>query len=382
MSLTQRIYIFYWWILKIFSPKSLRGLFFWGIRKKVFFDHVKKYQNLNINLLGRDLSSPIGVQSDIALDTATVDGLIQHGAGFGTFGSFVQKAMPMEFQTMFFCQGKTQYILADSYANSCLSDNLKSLIGRRYLPHLSGVSLLSLNAEEQKSGNTTRPAYISEYEQMVGGIAPYCDFVVINVSHPSTCLYQLLSDESSLIPLIEAVRHKAKIAAPIKPPKILLKVPFDISDIDIKSVAQTALKMDLAGIVVSGPAVYHRNKNIIQSKHLTDSVPEATFIYGEPLQKKAESLIREFRKYTNGLIPLIASGSAMTAQDVYDLICAGAWAVELGSSFYLKGPKAFMDMQADLSNLVKKAGASSVQELIGRTEPVDPNLSLSDLMNS
>ena len=384
MNITQKLYMLYWMLLKTFSPKSLRGLFLWGIQKKIFFDHVKKYKNLNMKLFGRDMATPIGIQSDISLDIATIDSLIQHGAGFGTFGSFIQKALPTEFQTMFFCQGRTHYILADNYAHSSLSDNLKPLIARRYLPHLTGISLLSFNAEESKGlgADATRPSYIVENEQMVGSIAPYCDFIVINVSHPSTCLYQLLSDESSLMPLLEAVRHKAKVTAPIKTPKILLKVPYDISDLEIKSISQLALKMDLSGIVVSGPAVYTRNRNIIKSKHLAEPVPESTFVYGEPIHAGVEHLIREFRKRTNGLIPLIASGTALTGKDVYDLICAGAWVVEVGPSFYLNGPKAFLDMQSDLSKLVKKAGVESVQELIGRSEPINPNATMADLLNS
>ena len=72
----------------------------------------------------------------------------------------------------------------------------------------------------------------------------------------------------------------------------------------------------------------------------------------------------------------------MTGKDVYDLICAGAWVVEVGPSFYLNGPKAFLDMQADLSNLVKKAGVASVEELIGRSEPINPNATMADLLNS
>lgn len=382
MNLSQKLYILYWFVLKIFSPKSLKGFFCLGIRKKIFFEQVKKHKNLNMNLFGRNIPSPIGIQSDISLDIATIDGLIHHGAGFGTFGSFMHKAMPMDFQTMFFCQGKRKYLLIDNHAHAGLSDNLKPLIARRYLPHLTGISLLSFYEEEKKNSDVERPPYIIEYEHMVSQIAPYCDFIVVNISHPGNCLYHLLADEYSITPLIDAVRHRAKLTAPIKTPKILLKVPFDMSDLEIKSIAQLALKKDIAGIVVAGPAVYQRNKNFVQSKYLNDPMPDATFIYGEPLKSKMDHLIREFRKRTNGLIPLIASGTALTGKDVYDLICAGAWVVEVGPSFYLNGPKAFLDMQSDLSKLVKKAGVESVQELIGRSEPINPNATMADLLNS
>ncbi len=382
MNLTQILYAFFWQLLAIIQPRFLRRVFRWGVEKRIYAENVKKYPSLKTTLFGIRVSSPIGIQSDVRLDIQTIDSLIQLGAGFGTFGSYTLKDETDEHQTVYYCKDTKQRVYESNFARTSISLFSKKLSSRRYLPHFVGVSLISFNAEEYKGQDQVSvPAYLHDFEQMTQTAAPFCDFLVVNLSHPSSCLYQLISDESSLKPLIEVVKKSAAVAAPIRTPKILLKVPYDISDLEVKAISQIALKNELDGIVVAGPAIYQKNKSLLNAKELNELTSETTFITGTPVRKGLLRLIREFRHRTNGLIPLIASGCVFSGQDVYDLLATGASAVELGSSFPFNGPKSILTITAEFAKLLKTNNIASVSDLIGMNEPLDQNIQMADLFN-
>ncbi len=382
MNLTQILYAFFWQLLTAIQPHFLRRIFSWGVEKRIFAENVKKYPSLKTTLLGTNIPSPIGIQSDARLDIQTIDSLIQLGAGFGTFGSFTLKGEEDEHQTVYYCKEKRQLVFDSNFARTSIALVAKKLSARRYLPHFVGAALISFNADEYKGmDQVSMPAYLHDFEQMTQAAAPFCDFLVINLSHPSSCLYQLISDESSLKPLIETVKKSAAVAAPIRTPKILLKVPYDISDLEVKAISQMALKNDLDGIVVAGPAIYQKNRSLVNAKELNELTSETTFIEGTPIRKGLLCLIREFRRRTNGMIPLIASGCIFSGQDVYDFLAAGASAVEAGSSFPFNGPKSLLTITAEFAKLLKTNNIASVSDLIGINEPLDKNVQMADLFN-
>lgn len=382
MNLTQILYAFFWQVLAQIQPRFLRRVFQWGVEKHIYSENVRKYPQLKTMLFGMQISSPIGIQSDCRLDIQTVDQLIQLGAGFGSFGSYTFKDEADEHQTVYYCKDKKQRVFESNFARTSISAVAKKLSSRRYLPHFVGASLISFNADEYKGPDQVSiPAYLHDFEQMTQTAAPFCDFLVINVSHPSSCLYQLISDESSLQPLIETVKKSAAVAAPLRTPKILLKVPYDISDLEVKAIAQIALRTELNGIVVAGPAIYQKNRTLLRAKELNELTSDTTFVCGTPIKKGLLRLIREFRRRTNGLIPLIASGCVFSGQDVYDFLATGASAVEAGSSFPFGGPKSLLNMTAEFVKLMKNNNIASVSDLIGLNEPLDKNVQMSDLFN-
>ena len=46
-------------------------------------------------------------------------------------------------------------------------------------------------------------------------IAPYCDFITLDLSHPNSELSMLVVDPSTVIPMVKAVKEAVRVAAPI-----------------------------------------------------------------------------------------------------------------------------------------------------------------------
>ena len=112
-----------------------------------------------------------------------------------------------------------------------------------------------------------------------------------------------------------------------------------------------------------------------------EALSPTAFIAGKPLKSDLINLVRAFRKRTNGLIPLIASGAVLSGQDAFDLLAAGASAVEADCVFFTDGPCAIHQMNADLSRILRKKGIRRIADVIGMNTPLDPNVELRDLFD-
>ena len=381
MNTTQFLYHFFWKLLGAFMPDKQPSMFVWGIQKQIFMEETQIYQNLRTNLLGGDLTSPIGISSDLGLDESTIDMLIQHGAGFGTLGSYTFRETEEHQQRLYYVKGKKTGVIKNDLRQNNMNVSVKKLSQRRYLPHFVGISLISFNADDVKIGDGREiPGYFNELELMTQKTAPYGDYLVIDVSHPNMPLFPLLSDESSMIPLIQTIQRTAQIAAPISTPKILLKVPYDISLLEIKSVSQIALKTGIDAIIVAGFASLQKNATWVKNSGV-EALSDSTFVTGTPLKEGLIKLVQEFRKRTNGFIPLIASGAITSGQDAFDLLAAGACAVEIGSVFFTDGPCAIHKINADLSRILREKRIRNIASVIGINTPLDPNIEIQDLFN-
>jgi dihydroorotate dehydrogenase len=60
---------------------------------------------------------------------------------------------------------------------------------------------------------------------------------------------------------------------------------------------------------------------------------------GKPLRDKSTEVVRSLARFTNGRIPIIASGGIMSATDAKEKFAAGASLVQLYSGLIYQGPK-------------------------------------------
>ncbi len=86
-----------------------------------------------------------------------------------------------------------------------------------------------------------------DYEKSAGLLAPYADYLVVNVSSPNTPGLRDLQAVEKLEPLLAAVRRRADEARPDHRVPLLVKIAPDLSDDDVLAVADLALASGLDG---------------------------------------------------------------------------------------------------------------------------------------
>ena len=115
--------------------------------------------------------------------------------------------------------------------------------------------LLSVNLGKNKA---SPPDSINDFLLGVRTFAPVSDVLVVNVSSPNTPGLRNLQSRGMLIELLGAlVKERAAIAQGKrqKPPKLLLKIAPDLSEMELKDVAEAVLETGIDGVIISNTTI-------------------------------------------------------------------------------------------------------------------------------
>ena len=342
-----------------------------GLKSQIFAPQKRLSNRLTTKLMGVTHRSPLGLASDFDRNGKFFDYLVPLGLSFGELGSFTLLAESSREKYMYLTKDKALYIQGTTTPNPGVSKAVQLLAARRRFPAFIGASLISFGSEGEayKTSSSAVFGYNNDYHQMAMRVAPYVDYVCLNFSHPNMSLAQMLSDESTILPMLLDIKGALQIAAPLKPPRLVVKVPYDLSELEVKLIASTCLKAFVDAIIISGPATANRQiRTILKRKNALAT--DSSFVTGVPLKKDVLQLVKRFYLETNGKMDIVAAGGIFTAQDVYDAISVGASAVELCSVLLFKGPEVIAKINKDLTKLLERQG-TTILELRGSKVDLD-----------
>lgn len=349
-------------VAKKIGPAMTKNVIRLGLKSQIFQPQKQLSQRLKTSLMGVALRSPLGLAADFDRYGKFFDFLVPMGLSFGELGSFTLLAESSRERYMFLPKDKALYIQAATTPNPGISKAVQILAGRRRFPSFIGVSLISFGSEGEayRTSSSAVFGYNNDYHQMAMRVAPYVDYVCLNFSHPNMSLAQMLSDESTILPMLLDLKGALQIAAPLKPPKLVVKVPYDLSELEVKLIASTCQKAFVDAIIVSGPATANRQiRTILKRKSALSQ--DSSFVTGAPLKKDVLQLVKRFYLETKGEMDIIAAGGIHSAQDVYEAIANGASSVELCSALIYKGPEVVTKINKDLTKLLEKQNTSIAQ---------------------
>ena len=87
---------------------------------------------------------------------------------------------------------------------------------------------------------------------------------------------------------------------------------------------------------------------------------------GPVLKEKANNILIETYKITNGQIPIIGVGGISTGEDAYQRIKNGANLIQIYTSFIMDGPDIVYEINRDLHKLLKEDGYNNISEAVGK----------------
>lgn len=359
-SLLFRIFL---WIVIHINPDWSHRLMIVGLRDRVFPQKVRFDKTLTVRLWDKVFKNPIGVAAGVDKKGDVIDRLIEMGWGFGEFGSYTLEAEYPAKETFYLSYDKAILIQSLGYRNPGVSRIVQMLAARRHLPAIVGVNIASTAQNEGvniKQGGAL--SFPEEFAQMAGKVAPYCDYITLNFTHPECELCALIAEKSVIIPIIRAVQEAVRTAAPLSPPKLLIKIPLTVSELEIPLIANMLEESHVDGVIIGGVI----NLSARSKKMLTRQKEELVgMLSGKPLKPYALRLIGQIYLRTNGRVPIVAAGGISTGQDAFEMIQAGASLIQINTAMVYKGPNVVNDINRDLAKLLKKKGYKSVQEAVG-----------------
>jgi dihydroorotate dehydrogenase len=174
---------------------------------------------------------------------------------------------------------------------------------------------------------------VADYELSARLLAPYADYLVVNVSSPNTPDLRGLQAVDRLRPLLTAVGEQADASAGRHVP-LLVKISPDLSDHEVLDIARLAVDLGLDGIVAVNTTV--------ERAGLTSRADEVTVLgagglSGPPLRARSVEVLRLLRKEA-AAVAVISVGGITSAADVEERLSAGATLVQAYTAFVYEGP--------------------------------------------
>lgn len=279
-----------------------------------------------ISVSGLSFPNPVGLSAGFDNDAAHLSALFHLGFGFIEVGAVTPKAQsgnpkPRLFRLpeqrsllnrMGFCNRGVDYLV----------QNLKS----RPVGQIVGVNI-------GKNANTALVDAVQDYLYCFNQVAPFCDYVTINISSPNTVGLRDLQQgdycRQLLMALKKAQRDYADRSQRYVP--LWVKVAPDLSDEEIKVLADMFCEQQMDGIVATNTTIHREN------------VPpqwrdQPGGISGKALNARADAVLAVFHQAIGETIPLIGVGGIMSLADAKRKFTAGAKLVQLYSGLIYKGP--------------------------------------------
>lgn len=303
---------------------------------------------LATHVAGLAFPNPVGLGAGFDKDAVAANGLLGAGFGFVEVGTLTPRPQAGNPKPRLFRLVEDRAVINRMGFNNGGAGKAAERLARR--DRRTGVVGINIGA------NKDSPDRIADYREAFRIVAPLADYVTINISSPNTPGLRALQDKGALEALLDAVMAERALPGCAVP--IFLKVAPDLAPADIDDIAGVALDRGLDALIVS-------NTTIARPPLRSAYASETGGLSGAPLRQPALERLRDFRKATNGAIPLIGVGGIATAEDAWQRILAGASLVQLYSAIVYEGPGIARTICKGLERLMRRDGFASIADAVG-----------------
>lgn len=174
----------------------------------------------------------------------------------------------------------------------------------------------------------------ADYAKSARLLAPFADYLVVNVSSPNTPGLRNLQSVEKLGPLLERVRETADTAAGRSVP-LLVKIAPDLADDDVVEVADLAIDLGLDGVIATNTTI---GREGLRSTPAAIEAAGAGGLSGRPLTARACEVMGMLRRRVGPEMTLIGVGGISTPADARARLDAGATLLQAYTAFIYEGP--------------------------------------------
>jgi dihydroorotate dehydrogenase len=193
----------------------------------------------------------------------------------------------------------------------------------------SGKKLPVIGVNIGKSKVTEIDDAVSDYAFSAEKLAPFADYLAVNVSSPNTPGLRSLQAIDQLEPILLAVLENS-LGKPV-----LVKIAPDLADQDVIEVAALVTKLKLAGVIATNTTV--SREGLLEPRSRVEAMG-AGGLSGPPLTSRSLEVLKLLRSNLPVETAIISVGGVFTATDVAERLKLGAQLVQGYTGFVYEGP--------------------------------------------
>jgi dihydroorotate dehydrogenase len=282
----------------------------------------------SVRLFGRVVPAPFGLAGGFDKNARAVRGLTMLGFGFIEIGTVTAHPQPGNEKPRMWreldVRGVRNRMGFNNEGAAAAADRLRALRSTA-----AGRAIV-VGANIGKTKVTPPEEAAADYATSARLLAPWADYLVVNVSSPNTPGLRDLQATESLRPILQAVRAAADEANSTaftgggRSVPLLVKIAPDLAGEDIDAVADLVLELGLDGVVAVNTTIGH------------DRGPGG--LSGPPLLGRGLEVVARLRARLGTGPVIIGVGGITRADDVRAYLRAGADLTQGYTSFVYEGP--------------------------------------------
>ncbi|MCW2811714.1 MAG: quinone-dependent dihydroorotate dehydrogenase [Friedmanniella sp.] len=188
-----------------------------------------------------------------------------------------------------------------------------------------------------------------DYLSSLRRLAPYADYVAVNVSSPNTPGLRSLQDGDTLRELVAALVAETRLLDPDDPVPVFVKVAPDLAESALEEALAVCESGGARGIIATNTTLGRDGLAAADAARAA----EAGGLSGSPLTRRARQVVAFLAARTE--LPVIGVGGIMTAADGQALLDVGAALLQVYTGYIFGGPA----LVAELNRLPVPADPTS-----------------------
>ena len=323
--------------------------------------HCESKADLAVRLAGLEFANPLGLAAGFDKNATCFNGAMGLGFAHVEVGTITPKPQPGNPGPRVFRLPEEKAVINrygfNSHGMGAVAENLYATASKR-------AGILGVNVGANKTSNDP----IDDYRQAVALLAPYADYITLNISSPNTPGLRNLQTKRHLADLLMAGFAGCREAGfepacgssePGKKP-IFLKIAPDLQHDDLATIVDSCVEAGVSGIIAT-------NTTISRSTGLNGvDAGEAGGLSGAPLFAASTGILAEVASLSQNRLGLIGVGGVSAGWQAYAKILVGADMVQLYTGLALEGPHLPNRILHELGHMLDADGVASLDQIKGQ----------------
>jgi dihydroorotate dehydrogenase len=298
--------------------------------------------------MGLSFANPLGLAAGFDKNAVGIDALAALGFGFVEVGTVTAQPQPGNPAPRLFRLTADRAILNRMGFNNHGAEAVAGRLARRVArldrrdrravgrigQRPATRPVLGINIGRSKAvPEDDQRAVLGDYSVSARLLAPYADYLVVNVSSPNTPGLRSLQAADRLGPLIDEVRRVADDAAN-RPVPLCVKIAPDLADEDVVAIGELARDKGLDGLVATNTTI---SRDGLVTPAADVEALGAGGLSGPVLRRRSLQVLRLLRSH-DPAIAIVSVGGVTSAHDVRERLAAGATLVQAYTGLVYGGP--------------------------------------------
>ena len=286
-----------------------------------------------VTLMGLKFRNRLGIAAGLDKNATCVDALGALGAGFVEVGTVTPRAQPGNPKPRVFRIPQALALINRmGFPNEGVDAMCARLQARRY----RGVCGVNIG----KNASTALENAVDDYVTCLRAVAPYADYVTVNVSSPNTAGLRSLQAVDHLKPILsQLLEVREQLGASIgRHLPLLVKIAPDLQGEELQQIAALLRELKIDGVIAT-------NTTLQRPEHwpLGIAAQEKGGLSGAPVHALSLSTVRQLRAALGDAFPIIGVGGITTAAQAQAMRDAGADLIQIYTGLIYRGPVLIRD---------------------------------------